>query len=140
MKMENAFSREEKLAPAELINEFVPDVYIIDGSNISTASDLHLRGSLNLRVNGVRLNDLSSHVKVGKEKIDAVLHNVSFISYGDRGSIAYGTIEADSKDRFRDGDFIHTSKIASKIKNILKTRNTVYFIASYAEGFQDWEL
>lgn len=69
-------------------------------------------------------------IETPREKIDAILHNVNIVEISEGVSIAYGTIEADTKKRFRDGEYIRTSKITARYKNILKTRNTVYYIAS----------
>lgn len=56
-------------------------------------------------------------------KYDAVIKN-----YVRKGDVIWGYIYDDSKGRFADGTFIHTSKIVSIDGDILKTRNSVYIL------------
>lgn len=64
--------------------------------------------------------------EVERKPITAILHNVQ--KQGDR---LCGNIEADSNNRFRDGELVTTSRITSRHKNVFRTLNSVYYVASW---------
>ncbi|QWY83685.1 hypothetical protein [Rhizobium phage RHph_X2_26] len=66
-----------------------------------------------------------------KRPIDAILHDVVISERGGQ-RYAWGRMEADTKNRWPDGTWVHTSRITAQYRNVLYTGNSVYFVASYA--------
>lgn len=58
-----------------------------------------------------------------KNPIDAILTEAVIF----KGKLV-GTIEADSKDRYKDGETVVTSEITARYKNIFYTKNSIYYV------------
>lgn len=64
-------------------------------------------------------------------KIDAVLHNVH-VQRREGGTVLFGNIEADSRNKLKDGKWVQTSPMVALYGNIAKTKSgTVYYVASW---------
>lgn len=59
--------------------------------------------------------------------ITAVLTDVRRV-----GSCLVGNIRRDTRGRFRDGELIRTSEVMSEDGSIIQTRNSTYFVESWA--------
>ncbi|QIG68292.1 hypothetical protein EVB57_015 [Rhizobium phage RHph_Y1_20] len=71
--------------------------------------------------------------KVERLPITAVLHDVCTVQIGGKMRLI-GRIEADVTERFPDGTVVHTSDLVGRWKNVARTRNSTYFIASERTG------
>lgn len=63
-----------------------------------------------------------------KRPIDAIFTEAVIIS----GKLC-GAIEADRKQRYKDGDAVITSPITARYKNVFYTENSVYYVVNLRE-------
>ena len=70
---------------------------------------------------------------------DAILKNVEIVTvFGDGNWFASGNIYDDSKRRFPNGKWIHTSNIRGFEGNIIQTANTRYMVDNFTGQIGDW--
>lgn len=72
-----------------------------------------------------------------KKEYNAILRMVN-ITPSFSGKIAYGQIYEDTKERFKSGSMIYTSKIISIEGNIILTKNTRYKVESFSGEIGKW--
>lgn len=67
---------------------------------------------------------------MAKKPIDAIFNQ----AYIDENRRLNGYIFADSKERFKDGDFVTTSRVTVRNLDVIFTANSVYFVSTWADG------
>lgn len=65
---------------------------------------------------------------VERKNITAIIRRAS---YDPHSEVVRGFIEADTDKRFKDGTIIRTSKVTGIYKNVVHTRNFVYFVTDW---------
>lgn len=69
-----------------------------------------------------------------RKPIDAVLKDATLVTAGDKIWLN-GSIHADWRQRFNDGDVVTTSRVVAQYKDVFVTNSgTVYYVASWYKG------
>lgn len=139
---ERFFKMEEECKPP-VMSELIDTVIRENPEKVARADETNLQwfvgqamalsgGRLDQRVVRAKFREIFGIKKPKRTEISAILHHVQvYIHPGNGKKFAMGFIEADSADRFQDGLSIQTSEIKSISGNILRTRNSTYFVTSW---------